>query len=268
MTIVSKFVKVSLFVSAFSLAIASVDVGGFFELKYKSGIQKFVPEDFIIQFNAPINDKVEGELIWKNDAIESYFVGYKLNDSVSMKAGQLLVRFGEFYTHAVSDPFLKQDFEKFKPGINFVYQDNGFELIGGVHNNSTSDVANMYVARGQYKLNDSLVLGVSYLKDGDEKSAYGVFGVSDVLGVVLDAEYVIKDEDNYLAIGFTYPVGDDYAIVSRYEKAKAGIVEKQATILGLNVVLEKDLNLFLEAVNSDDGSGRSLQFMSKISLQF
>ncbi|GEM_PF-6006492 len=267
MSINGKSVKVTLLVSVFSIVSANVDVSGLFELKYKSGLQKFVPEDYIVQINAPLKNKVDAQLIWKNDAIESYSVGYKMTDCLSLRAGQMLVRFGEFKTHAVSDPFLKADFEKYKPGVNFVFNKGDLELIGGVHN-STKDVTNMYVLRGKYSFNDSLFLGLSGLKDANEKVAYGVFGEVGLWGIAFDGEYVTKGYDNYLAIGLTYPVSDEYELLSRYETAKVGAAEKQAIICGLKVVLDEDLDLFLESVNSDDGSGRTMQFMSKVSYVF
>jgi hypothetical protein len=263
--------KMGIFTAVCLLGIiqAGTNLSGVVEISYDSNAGKFTAEDSMINYSAELKDGVSAEIVWKNNALDGYSLNYALNDSLSFHGGLIGVPFGEYYTHTVSDPLLKGDFDLTLAGIGFNYNIGNLEISGGAYNNSSPTTnANTYAVRSQINIVDGIIVGISYLKDGSKDSAVGAFTEVGLYGFIVDGEYVTKKDDNYLAIGIAYPLTDVLEIAIRIEQTKDGNTDKKATVIGGSYAITDGLTILAEYNSTNSGTGLVNSLLAKASVEF
>lgn len=252
-----------------AFADVNVSLGGLLELAYDSDSKLYTSEDSEIVISAEANDKISGELVWKNNALDAYGITYKLKEDLSISAGLLGVHYGEYYTHLVSDPMLKDSFDLTQAGWAVQCDKWGISKTLGIFNNTdaVNPKADAVALRVAVPVGDSKV-GAGYLKDGREDIAVNYFGEGVWGKYTVDAELAAKKNDRWAAFGFAYSLSDLTEIAARYESNIVSNTHFTVSAIGLSQVIDEYITVAFEAKTTSEENKNNSHLFAKTSLEF
>lgn len=260
-----------------NIAGAAINLTGAAEMLYDSDSNKFTAEDSKIAYSAEIRKGLNAEIVWKNNALNSYSLSYEKFSGFVITGGLITTPFGQYYSHLISDPQFSEDknlnspCDIKRPGFKVSYTYDIVTVAGGIFNNSATtgskagevDLYALDVAFDVYK---GVVVGAGYFKDGDEEPASNVYCEAIVDLVTIDGEYGVRDEDTFASIGVAYQIMDELEIAARGESVHLDAADDDYTVIavGGNYLLEKGLTISTEYKVTDEDQNA----LAKVSLEF
>lgn len=186
-----------------------------------------------------------------------------------MNAGLLGVHFGEYYTHLVSDPMLKDSFDLTQAGWAVQCDKWGISKTIGVFNNTdvVNAKADAVAIRVAVPVGDSTV-GVGYLKDGKEDIAVSYFAEGLWGEYSVDAEVAAKKNNRWASLGVAYALSDVTELAARHESNIIAGSHFTVSAAGLSQVIDEYVTVALEANTTSEEKKSNSNLMAKASLEF